>query len=454
MPAKRAIRRSLVALATLAMILSVHNQSHAQQNAQGGVRVDAEGVLHMQWVDRSDNLHRQRVAAAKAGLDRDVSRKSLIRCVSLTRLEREIARTGNVTDAMRNLAGLTRISYVLCYPETGDIVIAGPAEGWMEDPTGRKVGIHSGRPIAELQDLITALRVYRPDATDSPMVSVSIDPTQEGLAKMQRFLTEAGGWATPDMTERIVRGLKDNLGLQTVTFTGVPTDTHFAQVMLEADYYMKLIAIGLVRPPVRMNTYIAKARPGAVAQNAMKRWYFVPNYDSVRVTSDGLGMELVGQGVKLIGASEVVQSDGTRVAGGKADRASDQFTQSFTKKYDQIAKAVPVFGQLKNLIDMSIVAAFIRQQGYHEMVDWKMEVFGDEQRYPVETYPTPTNVETAVNAVWKGNRLMTPVGGGVAIEAHQALSSEHVMADEEGKVAKQHDEITPAGLAENQWWWD
>ncbi len=42
---------------------------------------------------------------------------------------------------MRHLAGLTRLKYVFCYPESGDIVIAGPAEAWAEaqpfpDPAG------------------------------------------------------------------------------------------------------------------------------------------------------------------------------------------------------------------------------------------------------------------------------------------------------------------------------
>ena len=33
-------------------------------------------------------------------------------------------------DEMLNLAGLERIKYVLVYPETGDLVLAGPAGPW------------------------------------------------------------------------------------------------------------------------------------------------------------------------------------------------------------------------------------------------------------------------------------------------------------------------------------
>ena len=43
------------------------------------------------------------------------------------------------------MAGLQSVRYVFCYPDTGDIVIAGPAEGWARDTRGVHRGIVSGR---------------------------------------------------------------------------------------------------------------------------------------------------------------------------------------------------------------------------------------------------------------------------------------------------------------------
>lgn len=43
----------------------------------------------------------------------------------------------------------------------------------------------------------------------------------------------------------IAAGLKENLGLQVVSIDGISPQTHFAQVLVEADYRMKLIGIGL-----------------------------------------------------------------------------------------------------------------------------------------------------------------------------------------------------------------
>ena len=93
---------------------------------------------------------------------------------------------------------------------------------------------------------------------------------------------------------------------------------------------MKLIGIGLERPPVKISSYVSKANPNRVARNALQRWFFVPNYESVRVSEDALAMELVGEGVKLIGANEMVAANGTRAAAGTVDRASQLFVKSFT----------------------------------------------------------------------------------------------------------------------------
>ena len=62
-------------------------------------------------------------------------------------------------------------------------------------------------------------------------------------------------------------------------------------------------------------------------------------------------------------------------------------------------------------------------------------------------------VATAVNAIRKGSRLMTPVGGGVKIEPTRALSPDKRLPDEEGNVAKARQQVK-INLAKGQWWWD
>ena len=423
-----------------------------------GILVDPEGVLQLRtYEDPDGSLMRSRITAAKAALPQDIRQRSRLRKVSLNRLEQALSNAiennQQADDAMRYLAGMTRLEYVFYYPETRDIVIAGPAEGWVTDASGRVVGMQSGQPCLELQDLIVALRTFSPGSLNDTVITVSIDPTQEGLQRMQQFLSNLRGVRPNDAT-RIAAGLQNSLGLQEVAFSGVAANTHFAQVLVEADYRMKLIGIGLEKPPVRLATYIDKANPAAVSRNAMRRWYFVPDYERVMVSDDDLAMEMVGDGVKLIGEDEVVNADGSRAGVQQVDRASRVFTHSFTRAYHKMAQKSPIWAQLRNLIDLSVAAAFIRDQNFYEMANWSMPIFSDEGAYPVQTYNTPVRVETAVNVRWKGNTLMTPVGGGVRIEATEALTGSNIKSDEKGSVKDAHAAVRPGKIDHSRWWWD
>jgi len=118
-----------------------------------------------------------------------------------------------------------------------------------------------------------------------------------------------------------------------------------------------------------------------------------------------------------------------------------------------LAERSPVYAELRNLIDLTIASAYIQQQGYCDKAGWKMEFFGSEKEFPVESYDIPKTVETAVNAIWKGQSLMTPIGGGVQIQAAQAIDSNNLLEDEKAKVSQVRSTVKP-NLAKGQWWWD
>ncbi len=207
---------------------------------------------------------------------------------------------------------------------------------------------------------------------------------------MQGFLRQIGSRATPGQTQFIVRGLRESLGLQNITLHGVPATSHYAQVLVEADYRMKLIGIGLEKPKnVKMMSYVDRASPAAVSRNALQRWYFVPDYECLSVADDNHAAELVGNGVKLISADELVGSDGTRQQAALSDKASKAFTEEFTKKYADIARATPVYTELRNIIDLAIVAAFLHHQNFRPAADWKMETLLDEGKYSRRDHQCP-----------------------------------------------------------------
>src|SRR5438874_674982 len=138
--------RTFFAVAALFALAVALPSSAFGQNALAGVAVDAKGVLsNRTFEDPGFRLTKQKIAAAKAGLDQKIGRQSPLRKVSLKGLQAAIdealAQGRQPSDDMKCLAGLTRIKYVFFYPDSGDIVLAGPAEGWFEDLSGRTRGV-------------------------------------------------------------------------------------------------------------------------------------------------------------------------------------------------------------------------------------------------------------------------------------------------------------------------
>jgi hypothetical protein len=427
-----------------------------------GVAIDAEGVLKVKtFAAPHRSLLRKRLEATKATVPDDVFVRSKMRKISLNRLEDTIrvrlAAGEAPDDTTQHLAGLQRLQYVFFFPESGEIVIAGPAEGWIEDASGRTVGITSGRPVLLLEDLLVSLRAYLPDGAENPFVGCTISPRQEGLARLAEFQrtipSTIPNSRRAEVTAAIAKGVHDSLGMANIHVYGISNKTHFAQVLIEADYRMKRIAIGLERPPVRMTTFIDAVR--APRHLTLQRWWFTPNYDCVKVTEDRLAMELVGQGVQLQSQDKRIGTDGrlSDALGPKPSKAAQLYTKAFTAKYPEIAAASPVYAQLRNQIDMLVAAAFIRQQDYYGRAAWTADLLMDEASLPTETWPNPTKVDCAVNVFWRGNRLLCPAGGGVSIQADDAIQQGRWLSDKDRELGSTYAAVSQRVAVKN-WWWD
>ncbi len=421
-----------------------------------GIDIDAAGVLRVTQVDPKIAFA-ERMATLQSK-PRGTVTTSPMRKVSLNRLEKVVAQRleqgDELSAEMLSLAGLARVEYVFFLPDSNDIVIAGPADQWHLDANNRLVSLTTGRATLRLEDLVVALRAFSPKGGTTTSIGCSIDPTQEGLKRMNQYHSQFGGVLPQGIDARqIAMGMKESLGMQTISIRGVPASTHFAQVLVEADYRMKLIGIGLQDPIINLTSWIQRTTGGANA-SSLQRWYFQADYSSVSVNEAGTAMRLQGRGVKLTGEKESVQKDGKRKrTGNTGDQASNGFTREFTEKFDALAEVIPVFFEMRNLFDVSIAAAFIQDRNLYGKSGWDLGVFADESKFSVNTAVGVTQVESAVNVVWKDAQLVTPIGGGVHIAARKLIDPSSTTVDKE--VESQRGKVSaPADLAADQWWWD
>jgi len=466
----RSLSVSGLLVLSLATLTHAQNQGGQQQNAtvvqlpSQGVAINARGVLSLISVaDPGGRLRAARTRAARQALPMSVVKPSKLRKISLVRLENEIRKRLDaglpLTDEILNLAGLHRLQYVFFYPQENDIVIAGPAEGWVQDPAGRTVGMTTFRPIVKLEDLLVALRAYGPGRRSPKLVGCSIDATGEGLQRLRKF-QQTIPRTIPDrlrgqVARRIATGTQRALGMARIRVFGISPRSRAAQVLIEADYRMKLMAIGLERPPLKMATYIGKLR--RAPKNMLQRWWFTPQYDAVKVSPSRLAMELVGQGVQLNTEDIDIGNKGGLGKARKPSAASAAFSKSFTRLYPNIAALRPVYAQMRNIVDLLVAAAFIQQQRWYSKAGWSMPLLSDERRLLTERFPVPKEAPCVSNAVWKGSRFFAPAGGGVAIQPGRAISAKQLAVGEDRnqRVIASHQRARLYQPKDSKrWWWD
>lgn len=429
---------------------------------EGGVRVDAGGLVHsLIGDDKSGDLRRLRSAAHRVSLDADVRRASPLRKISLTRLEREVqlrlAAGLPLDEDMQVLAGLQRVQYVLVYPDSGDLVLAGPAGDWQTGDEGRLVSVETGRPVLRLDDLAVLLRHMHKDA-DAPL-GCSIVPLQENLAATQAFLNQSA--ATPIKSGQRGKWLEDlrsKLGQQAVEYYGIDPETRIARVMFEADYRMKLVGIGLEKGTPEVASYfdlLSIPRGQAPPPMGVLRWWFALNYEAILASPARNAFELRGQGVKVLSENEMLTQTGQRVHTGKSDVPTAEFAQRFTRHFTQLAAEHPVYAELQNIFDLSLVSALIAKQRLDDQVGWHLTCFADADQYPHERGFAPQRVESVMNhKIVNRVHILAAVSGGVRCDPARLVAADKLETDSSGKLGSEYSRYKPENVARRSWWWD
>ncbi|MCY2964716.1 MAG: DUF1598 domain-containing protein [Planctomycetota bacterium] len=432
-------------------------QQGQQGGSAGGILIDAQGVVKPVFLkDPTGGLNaKRRLELAGKALPAEVNRQSPLRKVSLVQLEKACESFAKekreVPPEMRYLAGLQRIDYVFVDPDERDIVIAGPAEGFVVDPTGKATGTSSRRATLRLDDLLVALRSQE---RGSGQIRCSIDPTDENLAKLQQFLKATGGAMTPDQARAKFAKLGAVLGMQTISVSGVPAESHFAQMLVEADIRMKRLSIGVDPPPVKgFRSHLDFVLKN---ENSMQRWWFTPLYDAFVRSEDGLAYQFSGQRVQLMSQEELIGPGGQRTDAPFTHVSAQKFAKQFTERFSEVAAAAPIFAELQNAIDLAVLAALMRREHLVERVGWKMDLFLDGERAPTGRENVPRTVASISNfKVANQSLYIAQVGGGVLVNADALLSRMEYRRDGEGELRQKRGRAMEKDAERSgNWWWD
>lgn len=414
----------------------------------GGVAIDAQGVLENVQTDALGQLAKLRTEALQkmpAGLNVFTD----MRKVSLRRLEAailEAAKSGKpLPDDIRFLAGLQQIHYVFVYPEQKDIILVGPGEGWKVDARGNMVGITTGRPVMLLDDLLVALRTAQAAAQGG--ISCSIDPTAEGMSQLQKFKNNI--MQLRDNKKQLLAGLEQALGMQQITVEGVPATSHFAQVLVAADYRMKRLGMNLDVPPagVKLPSYLQMVSANSLVIST-PRWWMEPKYDPLLRDKDGLAWELCGAGVQTLTAEDFFNAAGQRQNTSKANPAAKKWADNMTNQFAALSTAEPIFGELRNCMELAIVGALVVKERLTDKAGYSLPVLMNSQELRTDVFNPPKQVPTQASMLNKGRNMIISASGGVAINSW-IIADKTEQNDAVGEIRAK---ITPTD--DSRWWWN
>jgi hypothetical protein len=440
-----------LSLAVICLATTLHAGLTGNNRSVGGVMIDVTGVV------RAATIAEQQEFAdfVRQGLDPltgDLGEAAELRMISLKGLQQVITESRQsgamVPDEVEFLAGLQRIQYVFVDEDKNDIIIAGPAEPWQLRDDGSVVGTITGGSTMRLVDLLVAMRTV--ESARQAGISCSIEPTPEGRRRLQQLLrrVKLRPGQNPAMLEA---SMKEAFGPQMIQLTGIPTDTRFARTLVAADFEMKRVAMGLTDSPVAaLPSYLEMTRNKSQAANQNPRWWMACDYDALAKSEDGLAWKLSGQGVKTMTEQDIVAADGTVKGAGKTDKLAQLWASKMTESFNELAREMPVFADLRNVMDLTVVATLITQERLDERAGLDLAVLnGQTEAIEPASHSVPKSVDPQCSFIRGRNGWVVTASGGVDLNAFEVVENQTADA-----AVSETRSTAIAAASSDRWWWN
>ena len=191
-------------------------------------------------------------------------------------------------------------------------------------------------------------------------ISCSIDPSDEGIVRLRGLVPQLvqGGIEGPQAKPTI----EETLGLQKISVTGVPGDSHFARVIVAADYRMKRLAMDFEAAPIAgLPSFLKMMTAAGPACKTCCRgggWNRTTRPCWPRPTA-WLG---VPRRQRQGGDREEFVTHRRARADRQGDPVAQKWADNMTAHYDELAAKDAVFGQLRNCIDLAVVVGVDRER--------------------------------------------------------------------------------------------
>ena len=231
---------------------------------------------------------------------------------------------------------------------------------------------------------------------------------------------------------------------------------------------MKCIGMGVAEGVKGVDSYLSTVKlgpDGKAPPMSVLRWWFAMNYQPVAVSEDNQVFELRGEGAKVLSENQLMAARGKRIRTGKSDALNTRFAGSFSREFEKICEEYPLYGELRNVFDLSLTLALIEKQSLLDRSGWQPKLLLDPIALRLPKFSVASEVDTIANyTVLDKKVIVAGVSGGVWVDAKKQLASSSNSGNAIG--AENQASAVPSDLASvrpNQataddqaivWWWD
>lgn len=319
---------------------------------------------------------------------------------------------------LATLCGIMRFAGFVADEGNSDVLLVGQEGG-------------VGSPL-HIDDLVVTMRSIWRGGTEP--VSCSLDPRREDVSAIQRASAEAGKIQTPEAGRRMIQQVRGIWGSQVTRVGGVPKDSRYAHFMIDADYHMKKVSLG-VQKVSGINSYLdmkvsdAKQRiekdddmlPSGLSFNRF--WFSVKREFPVFTEDEGI-VWIKACPIDLFTEQQMGAYSGELLDIEEDDPVAMAYAEAFSDAFPRVSEQVPPYADLKNLYLLKAVLESMRFRRAAENVGLNLEVFLS-QYAPKTGKPMPDSMQGCVvkhEAFFKGKDGSTPywyfpvIFGGVNME--------------------------------------
>jgi hypothetical protein len=299
-----------------------------------------------------------------------------IRALSLKALQQRLGSCmpgGSCREELLKLGGLTRIRGYVLDDAGNDLVLFGEVE--------------PESPPLYTEDLAVALRnawlkyaELKGDVRYYSYPGCSLDPDPILLRRLEEigdklFSDSSSGKPESELAKWQTLCTQP----QTVSVKGVPFNSHFARVMVDADYYAKRLVDGsasllldgfenlvdMTLDSVRQD--ISKNQPITVPASCLNRFEFCPGENKYKYDD---GIVLIDQCPVFLLTEEQYLTTNNEISGrGRPDPLAEKFASDFTRQYPKIARQKPIYRELENLFRFVALAKIMKLNQVDDQVD-------------------------------------------------------------------------------------